>query len=145
MFRILSGLFLILALNLTISAEEEAHFFRGRHVIASYLECDHDALVDIKTLSEKMNEAARATGATVINSADFVFDPQGYAMVLLLSESHASIHTYPEYNACFIDIFTCGEQCTPERFDEMMQEYLKPKKVSSQVILRHEHTEPKNQ
>ena len=140
MNRILCCLFLF-ALSIATFAEEEVHYFRGKHVLASYTGCNHEALVDLGTLAIKMNEAAKATGATVINSCSYVFEPQGLALALLLSESHATIHTYPEYDACFIDIFTCGENCVPERFDEMMQEYLQPTHVSSQVINRHEMSE----
>ena len=113
-------------------------------MLASYTGCNHEALIDLETLCAKMKEAVYATGATIINSCDYVFEPQGYALILLLSESHASIHTYPEYDACFIDIFTCGENCIPEHFDTMMQEYLKPAHVSSQIIHRHDKTEIKH-
>ena len=57
-------------------------------------------------------------------------------MVLLLSESHASIHTYPEYNSCFVDLFTCGQKCSAEKFDMYLREYLKPKQTDSRIQVR---------
>jgi S-adenosylmethionine decarboxylase len=59
-------------------------------------------------------------------------------MALLLSESHAAIHTYPEHNACFVDLFTCGDHCHNEPFDRVLREYLKPGAVQSKVLIRDE-------
>ena len=57
-------------------------------------------------------------------------------MTILLSESHASIHTYPEHGKCFIDLFTCGDKCNHEEFNETVKAYLKPKKVAEMVLVR---------
>ncbi len=110
--------------------------FVGVHLVASYNDCDEEALCNVERLKEVMEEAARASGATILDSADYLFPPHGLTMVLLLSESHASIHTYPEYKACFIDLFTCGHNCSAERFDEVLRSYLKPKKAHVQKLLR---------
>ena len=59
-------------------------------------------------------------------------------MVLILSESHASIHTYPEDRSCFVDFFTCGTDCLPENFDKTMREYLLPQQVKSKLFFRDE-------
>jgi S-adenosylmethionine/arginine decarboxylase-like enzyme len=59
-------------------------------------------------------------------------------MVFLLSESHASIHTYPEHGACFVDLFTCGNKCSGEKFDQALREYLKPAHVTARVLIRDE-------
>lgn len=53
-----------------------------------------------------------------------------------MSESHCSVHTYPEYNSLFIDLFTCGETCSWEGFDKIMTQFLQPKKSSKNVIIR---------
>jgi S-adenosylmethionine/arginine decarboxylase-like enzyme len=57
--------------------------------------------------------------------------------VLLLAESHASIHTYPEHQACFVDLFTCGRACSAERFDAVLRQYLRPASVQRRTMLRH--------
>ena len=56
-------------------------------------------------------EAVKATGATIENIAwkDFPGGLPSYSGTILLSESHASIHTFPERNYAAIDIFTCGK------------------------------------
>jgi len=117
---------------------EEKYEFRGKHFLASYCGCDHEAISNIEKLKEAMFFAVRTSGATILESAEHVFPPDGLTMVILLSESHASIHTYPEYNSCFVDLFTCGEKCSSEKFDKAMREYLKPANVKQTVLMRNE-------
>lgn len=120
------------------SAEEDnsSYEFYGKHFIASYLECDSQAIADEKKLQEVLIEASKACGAEILKSASYVFDTGGLTQVVLLSESHASIHTYPEYQSCFVDLFTCGHRCDWKAFDQVMQKYLNPKKTQIQVIIR---------
>ena len=83
-----------------------------------------------------MDGAVRASGATILDQTPYVFPPNGLTIVYLLSESHASLHTYPEHGACFVDLFTCGDLCSPERFDEALRNYLQPKTVNARLFLR---------
>ncbi len=117
-------------------AEEEIYHFKGVHFLASYCECDHDALTDLDGLRQAMLDAVVECGATVLSASDYVFEPDGLTMVILLSESHASIHTYPEHGACFVDLFTCGEKCSSAKFDAALREYLKPKDVNARTLNR---------
>ncbi|HEX5447418.1 MAG TPA: adenosylmethionine decarboxylase [Pirellulales bacterium] len=110
--------------------------FVGRHLLASYVGCDAAALADETGLLAAMKAAVKASGATLISSVQHSFTPSGMTAVMLLSESHASIHTYPEHRACFVDLFTCGRSCSAERFDAVMCKYLKPTRVDRRTILR---------
>lgn len=120
---------------------DENYEFRGKHFIASYLECEEQALSDVDTLKQIMIRAASECGATVLESIDHVFPPDGLTMVILLSESHASIHTYPEHRACFVDLFTCGDHCSNEKFHRVLLEYLKPGVVSHKTLVRDQQVE----
>ena len=120
-------------------ATEEPYEFSGKHFFASYLHCDFTSLCDLDGLHKAMDKAVEACGATILNKSSHIFPPYGLTSVYLLSESHASIHTYPEFGACFVDLFTCGDSCSAERFDAALQAYLKPKEVNSKVFLRN-HT-----
>lgn len=121
--------------------EEDTHEFFGRHLIASYSGCDQKALTDLDALVNTMLEAAKSSGATILQSVKHIFSPDGLTMVILLGESHASIHTYPEYGSCFVDLFTCGSHCSSEKFDRALQEYLKPSQVNSRILIRHQGIE----
>lgn len=122
----------------SLFATAEEFLFQGKHLIASYSGCDVEALSDVATLHDVMLNAAKGCGATVLDSSYYVFAPDGLTMVILLSESHASIHTYPEHGTCFIDLFTCGEKCSNEVFDQILQEYLKPQHVDKKLLLRNQ-------
>lgn len=121
---------------LRTSAEAEEFEFVGRHLLASYVGCDLGALTDETGLLAAMQAAVKAAGATLISSVQHSFTPAGMTAVLLLSESHASIHTYPEHAACFVDLFTCGRQCSAERFDATLCQYLRPLRVDRSIIVR---------
>ncbi|HEX5660796.1 MAG TPA: adenosylmethionine decarboxylase [Polyangiales bacterium] len=70
--------------------------------------CRREVLDDREALEEALRAAARAIGATVISAAFHAFSPHGVTGVLLLAESHLSIHTWPEYGYSAVDLFTCG-------------------------------------
>jgi S-adenosylmethionine decarboxylase proenzyme len=111
--------------------------FEGKHLIASYSGCDLNRLGDTEGILQALREATRASGATILNESYHAFAPCGLTAMLLLSESHASIHTYPEHGACFVDLFTCGERCNSDVFDQIMRDYFRPAKVQVKIISRH--------
>ena len=119
----------------------EAFDFIGRHFLASYLGCDPDRLRDLAGLKAAFERAIAASGATLMGSSDHVYPGGGYTLACLLSESHASIHTYPEHNACFVDLFTCGLRCRPEPFDALLRDYLRPAHSHVRRLIRSEKTE----
>jgi len=111
--------------------------FIGIHFLASYIGCQKD-LTDIDNLRITMRKAIEASGATILGHNEHIFTPMnGYTAVFVLSESHASIHTYPENDSCFVDLFTCGQNCSSEKFDHVLREFLQPSKVTYQVIMRN--------
>lgn len=131
-------LFLLCIFASCLPAEE--HRFSGQHFVASYLECDQEALSHVSRLLEVMDEAVVASHATILARHQVLFEPDGLTAVYLLSESHASIHTYPEHRSCFVDLFTCGTNCSAEPFDRLLRSYLKPERVNARMFLRHEST-----
>src|ERR1700676_4084295 len=90
---------------------DEEFAFQGRHLIASYTGCSLSAMRDVDGLTDALHAAVAASGATLLQSVRHIFPPDGMTALVLLSESHASIHTYPEHRSCFVDIFTCGSSC----------------------------------
>jgi S-adenosylmethionine decarboxylase proenzyme len=135
-FACVSALLLLsspLILPLHIDAEEAQYEFFGRHLVSQYYDCDVKAMNNTKRLTNAMKRATILSGASLLKSVDYKFKPNGFTMVLLLSESHASIHTYPEHKACFIDFFTCGHNCSAEKFDAALRRYLKPKRVVCEI------------
>lgn len=116
--------------------------FQGHHQMASFTGCDTAALLDGATLLAQFTAAAKSTGATIIDCCNHTFANGGITAVLLLSESHASIHTYPEKAACFLDLFTCGEKIDQSKFVDLMAAYLKPVQLNSNVFIRDHSVAP---
>jgi S-adenosylmethionine decarboxylase len=123
---------------------EEVHEFRGKHMVANYLGCDPQAIADEKALMQVMLDAVEKCGAQILNHNAYVFPGNGLTMTILLSESHASLHTYPEHGKCFVDLFTCGDKCNHEVFNDVLKAYLKPRTVIEKVLVRDDEIKERN-
>jgi S-adenosylmethionine decarboxylase proenzyme len=86
----------------------------GRHVLIDVWDADPVLLDNAERLTELLKRACRLSGATVLNAISHTFEPQGVTVLVLLAESHASIHTYPEYCFYSADVFTCGDTVNPK-------------------------------
>jgi len=99
--------------------EKDGMKFAGTHLLVDLWEAtnlDDPALID-RTLCE----GAVAAGATILHSHFHHFTPNGgVSGVVVLAESHISIHTWPERNFAAVDIFMCGS-CDPHIAVEVMQ------------------------
>jgi len=96
----------------------------GRHLIVELADCDRDILNDAEKLEYHMNEAVRQSGATIVRSVFHRYNPQGVSGVVVIAESHISIHTWPEYGYAAVDFFTCGNAVDPYKAYEYMREKL---------------------
>ncbi|AEH51006.1 adenosylmethionine decarboxylase [Pseudothermotoga thermarum] len=101
----------------------------GRHLIAEFYDCDRQALDDVNFIEQKMREAAIIAGATIINSSFHRFLPHGVSGVVIISESHLTIHTWPEYGYAAIDLFTCGEDTDPWKAFDFLKDVFKAKRT----------------
>jgi S-adenosylmethionine decarboxylase len=128
--------YILFFVSIFVVVKSSEYEFVGHHLVASYYECDKKALTNVDSLKEAMLDAIRKSQATILDVSSYEFKGGGFSMIVLLSESHASIHTYPEYGSCFIDIFTCGKTCEVENFNEILKKYLKPKKIKKDVFVR---------
>lgn len=85
----------------------------GRHVLAEIYGCRFEVLNDIKKVQDIMINAALEAGAEVREFVFHKFSPQGVSGVVVISESHLAIHTWPELGYAAVDVFTCGEKVNP--------------------------------
>lgn len=107
----------------------------GAHVLADFWGCQFEKLDDAELLLRSLREAAKNANMTILGEESFKFSPQGFTGLLLLSESHISIHTYPESGYAAIDVFTCGGGMTQKAID-YLKEVLQPTHVKEIVIRR---------
>jgi S-adenosylmethionine decarboxylase len=80
----------------------------GEHYICDFSDCDRTLLMDSVRAREVFTEAVRESGLTIVSEGFYQFSPHGFTCFLLLAESHASLHAWPEYGYCAIDLFTCN-------------------------------------
>jgi S-adenosylmethionine decarboxylase proenzyme len=92
----------------------------GRHLILEIWDADPHLLDDVHALEQLLLQAARAANATVIQSVFHHFSPYGVSGVVVIAESHLTIHTWPEYRYAAIDIFTCGPKMDLEAAVEVI-------------------------
>jgi S-adenosylmethionine decarboxylase len=76
--------------------------------------CHPESLKKVDVVKDILVGAARACGATIVDVAFHEFNPFGVSGVVVIAESHLSIHTWPEYRYAAVDIFTCGDVIKPE-------------------------------
>jgi len=85
----------------------------GKHYLLNLYGCSFVLLNDEHFLIDLLENAASASGATVCQTISKKFEPQGVTVICLLSESHISIHTWPEEEKAAVDCYTCGD-CNPK-------------------------------
>jgi S-adenosylmethionine decarboxylase len=87
-------------------------------------------------LRQVMVDAAVACGAVVLGDSFHHFNPQGVSGVVIIAESHLSIHTWPEHGYAAVDVFTCGTTVKPEKAAEVLIEKLESRNHSMVEIPR---------
>lgn len=112
----------------------------GRHCIYELQGGDPHLLDDEDFIKDAMKQAAEASGATLLGMVSHKFEPQGVTAVALLSESHISIHTWPEHGYAAVDAFTCGEHTNPEAACRSLRESLKATSGSMKLLSRQGDT-----
>ena len=110
---------------------ENIYEMAGRHYIAKFRNCE--ALHDIHHI---MHTALYNSGCNVIDYVSHEFINGGLTLVFLLQESHCSIHTYPEVNGAFVDLFTCGDKTDIDTFHFYLTSYFKPEDFEFEIIER---------
>ncbi|MBV8966840.1 MAG: adenosylmethionine decarboxylase [Mycobacteriaceae bacterium] len=115
--------------------------FAGCHVLAEFSGVDPALADDPTRLRDLLCSALERAGATVCDVVDKRFAPHGVTVLALLEESHASIHSYPERGAMFVDVFTCGERADAERAVGLLRERLAASYALTRTVFRGARTE----
>ena len=99
----------------------------GSHFILDLYGCTTDVLDDLPLLQRTLRDALNLAGATIITDVFHKFSPQGVTGVVVIAESHASVHTWPEIRFAAFDFFTCGEKMNPDLAIQHLIAVLMPK------------------
>lgn len=82
----------------------------GKHVLVDLHGCNPESLKKVDFIAEAMYEAAKKSEATIVGKFFKQFDPWGVSGVIIIAESHISIHTWPEYGLASVDYFSCSDE-----------------------------------
>ena len=101
--------------------------FAGTHLLVDLWGASN--LDNPESIDAALREAAIVAGATILHSHFHHFTPNGgVSGVVVLAESHISIHSWPERNFAAVDIFMCGE-CDPHRSIPILEKAFKPARI----------------
>jgi S-adenosylmethionine decarboxylase len=108
----------------------------GTHLLVELHGCHPETLKKVEVVREILTSAAKACKATIVDVAFHEFTPHGVSGVVVIAESHISIHTWPEYRYAALDIFTCGEAIVPEVAAQFIAARFRCKNASSVEMRR---------
>lgn len=108
----------------------------GTHLLVELKDCNSAVLSDVEKIEEILVNAAKEAKATVIESRFHQFNPFGISGVVVIAESHLTIHTWPEYRYAAVDIFTCGKNLHPADATDYLIEKLQSKNPSMVAFKR---------
>lgn len=104
-------------------------------MLVEYYGCQRAILDDVQKVEELLARAAVSAGATVVKAVFHQFTPQGVSGVVVIEESHLSVHTWPETGYAAVDFYTCGD-CFPERAHQVLIEGLSPEHAEIMLVER---------
>lgn len=83
-----------------------------------------------------LDEIVESLGLHVMSQTGFQFEPMGYSYAYVLSESHFTIHTYPEHRSCYIDMFCCHSEFNPLRAIERITRVFGTENIQYHIMER---------
>jgi len=108
----------------------------GNHLIVEMYDCHPGILNDVEKVEASLKQAVVLSGANMVQSVIHRFNPHGVSGVIVIEESHFSVHTWPEYGYCALDIFTCGTEVDYYSALDFLKDAFQSKNISVSEIKR---------
>lgn len=108
----------------------------GRHLLVEFYDCAPKVISDVRKIEEIMVGAAKAAKATIVDVVFHNFNPNGISGVIVIAESHLTIHSWPEYQFASVDIYTCGSKVDPWKAYRYIHKRFKAKNVTALEMRR---------
>lgn len=77
------------------------------HYLIDFYDCEKNSLISVYDIKKTMTNAGKIGGFNVVKKCFHQFKPYGVSGVMVLKESHFTIHTWPEHRYAAVDIFLC--------------------------------------
>lgn len=107
----------------------------AKHLLVEFYGCDRAVLDDREGIGQLMRRGAEAAGARVVAEVFHPYAPHGITGVVVIEESHFSVHTWPEAGYAAVDFYTCGD-CQPERALGVLREGLGADRIEVMTVQR---------
>ncbi len=118
----------------------------GLELLLDLYECNSVTLNDVSGLEGILQRARHRAGFQVVNQTVHQFPHQGITLIFILSQSHATLHTWPEVRFVTADVYACGESRVISSELEIVRDELvrgfAPRSFTAQVIARGIDTDP---
>lgn len=108
----------------------------SHHFLLEFHGVHSNILDDLKFIQKGMIEAVDDGGGTYVSDSFHKFSPQGVSGIVLIAESHISIHTWPESEYAALDVFTCGDFSIGQNITRCLIDLFQPSKYTNQYIKR---------
>jgi len=108
----------------------------GTHLLVELYGCERGSLERVREVEHALLRAAHASRARIVSHFFHEFEPYGVSGVVVIEESHYTIHTWPEHRYAAVDLFFCSESVEAERALEVMREAFKPQRVEVMLVRR---------
>lgn len=108
----------------------------GQHILAEMYGCEASVLNDRHLIEKIMVQSALEAGAEVREVAFHKFSPQGVSGVVVISESHLAVHTWPELGYAAVDVFTCGDKVCPREACDFVAKGFKATECLTKEVIR---------
>ena len=108
----------------------------GIHLLIEMYGCDPHTLKGVDYVGKVMERAAKESKAKVVEIFFHQFLPYGVSGVVVIEESHYTIHTWPEERYAAIDLFYCDPKVDVDRAIEVLKESFKPQHVTIMEVKR---------
>lgn len=109
---------------------------KGTHLILDIWDAASSSLSDLEYVKSTLLNATKKAGATVIGYKFHRFQPSGVSGIILIAESHISIHTWPDKGYASVDIYTCGNKCFPDEAKKQILEAFRAQRTDVARIER---------
>jgi S-adenosylmethionine decarboxylase len=94
--------------------------YSGKHLIVDIKNIKNEGIIhDIKKIKKIMDSICEKYDFNVLQKIEHQFHPEGMSIIYLLSESHITIHTFPEKKYIAFDLYTCREYPNNDVYNEI--------------------------
>lgn len=106
-----------------------------KELLIDLYKCEAD-INDETAILTLLTNAAKKAGAHILQASVHRFSPMGCSVIVILKETHISLHTWPEFGFAALDIFLCGESLDPYVAWEQIKKTLKPESYDLKELPR---------